>query len=52
MSKKYENFPYLASFLAEAHKLSSGGAYPNYFELSPMCPLDVLNTFRQISSWQ
>ena len=36
MTKKYEILPYLSSFLAEAHKYSSGGAYPNKLKLSPM----------------
>ena len=36
MPKKYEIFPYLASFLAEAHKDSSGGVPANKSKLSPM----------------
>ena len=36
MPKKYEIFPYLASFLAEAHKDSSGGVLANKSKLSPM----------------
>ena len=33
---KYEIFPYLASFLAEAHKDSSGGGLQNNLKLSPI----------------
>ena len=43
---KYEFFPYLASFLAEAHKDSSGGVLANKLELSPMC-LDLDNPPRR-----
>ena len=36
MTKKYENFPYPASYLPSAHKDSSGGALANKWKLSPM----------------
>ena len=51
MPKKYEIFPYLASFLAEAHKDSSGGGPANNLKLSPMHTSSMVTVGHQVHRW-